>query len=129
MSKLNPIASVDALFPKAIDCGFGVEVLPLSLGHYALLEKINSYLINGDHVPDSIEVIKTLYVCTHPSRDVFENFEDLESLALDWADELPPCMSSTISEAIMKQIETMRKVIPITGESDKKKVVITPMDS
>lgn len=125
MANLNPKASIDALFPRPIDVGFGVEVLPLSLGHYALLEKINSYLVSVDHEPESVEVVKTLYICTHPSKEVFSNFEDLDSIALEWADNLPPCMIQIISEATLKQIEAMRKVIPVSDDSGKKKVQVT----
>lgn len=125
MSKSNPESSLNALFPEVIDCGFGVKVHPLTLAHYALLEKINSYLVNGDHGPDSIEVIKTLYICTHSAKDVMANFENLEADAFEWAEKLPPSVNGLIGKAIIKQIEAMSKVIPVIGDDDKKKVVGT----
>ena len=127
MSNLNPKASIDALFPKAIDCGFGVEVQPLTLAHYALLEKVHSYLVSTDHKPDSIEIVKTFYICTHSAKDVMENFDDLDSLAFEWAENLPPCMTQIMTENIFKQIEAMRKVIPVGNESGKKKVAETAL--
>lgn len=120
MSKTNPEASIKALFPKSIDCGMGVEVKPLTLGHYALLEKVNSYLINGDHVPDSMEVIRTYYICTHSSKEVLENYDNLDESAFQWADSLPPSINSRIASAILEQIEAMSKVVPIVGDSKKK---------
>lgn len=125
MSKSNPEASLNALFPEAIDCGFGVKVQPLTLAHYALLEKIDSYLVNADHEPDSLEVIKTLYICTHSARDVMVNFRNLEADAFEWAEHLPPSANNLIAKAIIKQIEAMSKVIPVFGEDDKKKVAET----
>ena len=120
MSKTNPEASIKALFPKSIDCGMGVEVKPLTLGHYALLEKVNSYLINGDHVPDSMEVIRTYYICTHSSKEVLENYDNLDESAFQWADSLPPSINTRIASAILEQIEAMSKVVPIVGDSKKK---------
>lgn len=119
-----PKSSIEALFPKCMDCGFGVTVYPLTLAHYALLEKINSYLVNTDHAPDSIEVIKTLYICTHSAKETMEDFSNLDSLAFDWAEKLPPRMNNTIASAIIKQINTMSKVMPIIeDEHGKKKLV------
>jgi hypothetical protein len=125
MSKSNPESSLNALFPEAIDCGFNVKVQPLTLAHYALLEKIDSYLVNGDHEPDSLEVIKTLYICTHSAKDVMANFKTLEADAFEWAEHLPPCVNNLIAKAIIKQIEAMSKVIPVFGDDDKKKVAET----
>lgn len=118
-----PKASLSAMFPEPIECGFGVSVYPLTLAHYALLEKINSYLVNGDHTPDSIEVIRTLYICTHSAKDVMSNFDELDYLAFEWAENLPPRLNSEIVSAIRKQIQLMAKVVPIVddGSSGKKK--------
>jgi len=125
----SPKSSIDALFPKPIDCGFGVSVYPLTLAHYALLEKINSYLVNGNHQPDSIEVIKTLYICTRQASEVAPvvsaSPEELERRAFEWAETLPPMINQKIVDAIAIQIDVMMKVIPITGDDDKKKVVET----
>ena len=119
-----PKSSIAALFPTGIDCGFNVTVYPLTLAHYALLEKINSYLVNADHVPDSIEVIKTLYICTHSAKETMENFDDLDALAFDWAEKLPPRMNNIIASGIIKQINAMSKVMPIVeDEHGKKKLV------
>lgn len=120
-----PKSSINALFPEAIECGFGVKVYPLTLAHYALLEKINSYLIGGNSNPDSIEVVKTFYICTHPSKEVMADFDNLESNAFEWAETLPPMMHSIISEAILKQIDIMSKVSPVVDGDDGKKKLVT----
>lgn len=115
-----PKSSIDALFPQSIDCGFGVKVEPLTLAHYALLEKINSYLVNGDHVPDPIEVVKTLYISTHSAKETMMNFDALEANAFGWAETLPPAMNNAIAKAIIKQIEAMSKVVPVVSDDKKK---------
>lgn len=120
MSNTNPKASIKALFPEPITCGMGVEVKPLTLAHYALLEKIGSYLVNGDHTPDSMEVIRTYYICTHSSKDVLESFGNLDELAFQWAESLPPSMNGRIAEAILDQINAMSKVIPVVDDGKKK---------
>ena len=117
----SPTSSINALFPEPIDCGFGVSVYPLTLAHYALLEKIDSYLVNGTHVPDSLEVVKTLYICTHSAKDVMANFKSLDADAFEWAEHLPPSANNIVAKAIIKQIEAMSKVIPVIGGDDKKK--------
>lgn len=127
MSKTNPDLSIKAMFPREIDCGFGVVVKPLTLGHYALLEKIDSYLVNGNHAPDSLEVIKTFFICTHSAREVLSDFDNLESRAFEWAESLPPTMTGAISDAILEQIDLMAKVIPHVGNDSKKKALV--MDS
>ena len=118
-----PKSSIDALFPEPVDCGFGVTVYPLTLAHYALLEKINSYLVNGNHVPDSLEVINTLYICTHSAKDTMVNFNSLEADAFEWAEHLPPSANNIIVNAILKQIATMSKVMPVIDEGNGKKKV------
>lgn len=116
-----PKTSISALFPVPVDCGYGVSVYPLTLGHYALLEKINSYLVNGDHAPDSLEVIKTLYICTHSAKDIIQDFDNIDVNAMEWAETLPPRASKNIVPAILAQIDVMSKVAPVVGD-DKKKV-------
>ena len=117
-----PRSSIDALFPQTIDVGWGIEVHPLTMAHYALLEKIDSYLVRTDHAPDPVEVVKTLYICTHSARETMENFGSLDSMAMEWAEKLPPAASQPITRGILKQIEDMQKVIPHVDGDDKKKV-------
>ena len=53
-----------------------------------------------------------------------EDFDNLESLAFEWAETLPPRISDTIVKAILKQIDAMSKVVPIFGDDDKKKLQV-----
>lgn len=126
-SPATPVVAVEALFPVPIDCGFGVEVHPLTLGHYALLEKIGSYLVLGGHRPDPVEVVRTYYVCTRPAADTVAligngGLEALDQAAFSWAETLPPAANQAMADAILKQVGAMMKVAPVGG---KKKVRAT----
>ena len=108
---VNPKAALDALFPQPIDCGEGVEVKPFSLATYALLEKIGSYII-FPHEPTQEETLKSLYICTHDAKEVFKDFDKLDDLAFDWASGLRPAMVNTITDAILKQVDAVRRAMP-----------------
>lgn len=116
----NPKAALDALFPQPIDCGNGVLVRPFSLATYALLEKIGSYII-FPHTPEQIEVIETLYICTHDPKELFKRFDELQDKAIDWAETVPPYLLNTITDAVMKQISIVRDAMPPSKETDSKK--------
>ena len=108
---VNPKAALDALFPQPIDCGEGVEVKPFSLATYALLEKIGSYIV-FPHEPTQEETLKSLYICTHDAKQVFKDFDKLDELAFDWASGLRPAMVNTITDAILKQVDAVRRAMP-----------------
>ena len=108
---VNPKAALDALFPQPIDCGDGVEVKPFSLATYAFLEKIGSYII-FPHEPTQEETLKSLYICTHDAKEVFKDFDKLDDLAFDWASGLRPAMVNTITDAILKQVDAVRRAMP-----------------
>lgn len=120
MSKSNPEAAIQAIFPEKIKVGNGVEVYPLTLAHYALLEKINSYLVNGDHDPDSVETIETFYICTHDAAETFADFSDLGAKAMEWGSTLAPYMAGLLGAAIKKQIDLMSAAIPNVDDGKKK---------
>lgn len=116
----NPKPALEALFPQPIDCGNGVLVKPFSLATYALLEKIGSYII-FPHKPEQGEILKTLYICTHDAKEVFKSFSTLDDLAYGWAETVPPYMLDTITDAVLKQIKTVRDAMPPAKETDAKK--------
>lgn len=117
----NPQASLKALFPQPIDCGEGVSVQPFSLATYALLEKIGSYVIKA-HEPDSLEVLRTFYICTHDARGIFREFAELDDKALEWAMKLSPQISGKITAAIAEQIRIVRGAMPPAKDGDEKKI-------
>ena len=115
---VNPKAAIEALFPQSIDCGEGVEVKPFSLATYALLEKIGSYII-FPHEPDQEETLKSLYICTHDAKEVFKNFDKVGELAFEWASGLRPAMVNTITDAILKQVDAVKKAMPPEEDNTK----------
>lgn len=121
----NPPQALAALFPEVIDCGEGVVVQPFSLATYALLEKIGSYILE-DHQPDPVEVIESLYVCTHDAAVVMKDLsrndgrEALREKAAAWASRVPPYLLRTITAAIKTQIKRVRDVIPPPKEGELK---------
>ena len=121
--KLDPRSAVEALFPTPIKLDFGVTVYPLSLAHYALLEKINSYILVPDHQPTQDEVLMSFYICTHEPKDILDDFDNLKTISYQWAEQLPPSIVPDITSNISLQISRMMDVIPLT--SDKKKVTQT----
>ena len=129
MSKSNPKKAIDAILPLPIDLGGGVAVLPLSLGHYALLEKIDSPLLwtreqIAERACDALTMIPSLYVVTRNVRDTLADFDDLLNVSLTWAESLKPDMLGKIRDAVAEQISRMLAVIPEPSEG-KKKVDIT----
>lgn len=131
LEKLDPECALEALFPSDIFIGEvngeEIYVKPLSLAHYALLEKVDSFLVSMKETDkrDPTDVIVTYYICTHDARSVMKNFSTIVEDSLAWAEHLPPCVSGSIAEAIDKQIQAMSKCIP--SFDIKKKVV--QMDS
>lgn len=125
MSKSNPKKAIDAILPLPIDLGGGVKVLPLSLGHYALLEKIDSPLLwtreqIAERSCDALTMIPSLYVVTRPVRDTLADFDDLLNVSLTWAESLTPDMLGKIRNAVAEQISRMLRVIPEPSEGKKK---------
>lgn len=125
MSDTNPKKAVKALFPEDIKIADGLVVHPLTLGHYALLEKIGSFLAAFDHDPDPIEVVKTYYICTHDSKYVLKHLDTLDDDAMDWADTIPRKYVDALGEALYKQINAMTDVIPEVQDDKKKEAPVT----
>lgn len=117
MSKENPVKALRALLPRpiAID-GLGVEVRPLSLAAFALLDEIGSPLVRErGTVPNTpFALLPSLYVLTHDPLDVLAGMagENLLKTALQWADTLPPSALAKIDHAARVQIGVFLDVAP-----------------
>lgn len=121
MSKANPVKAIEALLPESVKCSGGITVLPLSLAHYGLLEKIDSPLLWDTSKPCSVlEILPSLYVVTHSSADTFADFENLFDRALAWGETCAPNALSEIRNAVGEQIKKMLAVIPVPAEGKKK---------
>lgn len=109
MSKANPRKAVAALLPVPIRTS-GVEVRPLTLGTFAILERIKSPLLGETKVDGTLSLLPSLYVLTHDPMDSLTG--DLFRKSIDWADTLPPGAIAEIRAACDRQIRTMIDVVP-----------------
>jgi hypothetical protein len=121
MSEANPRKGVAALLPRTIEVGGGYAVRPLSLGMYALLERIKSPMLDSAAKPDTLELVPTLYVMTHDPMDSLAG--NLFEKSVAWADTVDPGMLVRIRDAAVRQIAAMTDVIP--EAAPKKKAVTT----
>lgn len=126
MSTANPQKSIAALIPAPIATPCGVMVRPLTLGAYALLERVKSPMITGEAAP-VLETLPSLYILTHSGRYVLEHLCDIDALALEWAETLPPSAIRDIELAARRQIAAMLDVI--ADETGGKKKVGTTAGS
>jgi hypothetical protein len=83
MSKANPVKAVAALLPRPIPT-VGGTVRPLTLGVYAILERISSPLLVAGAEPSPMDLVPSLYVLTHDPADALSG--DLFAKSLAWAD-------------------------------------------
>ena len=121
MSEANPRKGVAALLPRTIEVGGGFSVKPLSLGMYAILERIKSPMLDSAAKPDTLELVPTLYVLTHEPMESLSG--NLFEKSVAWADTVDPGMLVRIRDAAVRQIAAMTDVIP--EAAPKKKEVTT----
>lgn len=117
MAKSNPAKAVAALLPVAIR-GEGWEVRPLTLGIFAILERISSPLLEAGAKPQAMDLIPSLYVLTHDPMDSLTG--DLFAKSVAWADTLPPRALAGIRAAVMRQVRVVTDVVPAEDDVKKK---------
>lgn len=118
MSAANPTKGVAALLPRTIEVGGGYAVRPLSLGMYAILERIKSPMLVKGKSPDTLEMVPTLYVLTHDPMDSLSG--NLFEKSVAWADGVDPKMLVRIRDAAIRQIAGMTDVIPEASPKKKR---------
>lgn len=118
MSAANPRKGVAALLPRTIEVGGGYAVRPLSLGMYAILERIKSPMLDSAATPDTLELVPTLYVLTHDPMDSLSG--NLFEKSVAWADTVDPGMLVRIRDAAVRQIAAMTDVIPEAAPKKKR---------
>ena len=117
MSELNPAKALRALLPRPVVIeGLGLEVRPLSLAAFAILDEIGSPLVReAGTVPNTpFALLPSLYVLTHDPLEVLDGMagENLLRTALGWADALPPAALTKIERAARAQIAVFIDVAP-----------------
>ena len=118
MSKANPEKAVRALLPAPIACPCGCVVRPLTLGMFAVLERIHSPLLGETPADGALSLVPSLYALTHEPADALAG--DLFGRSLAWADTLPPAALAEIKDAAERQVAAMLAVVPEPPPSKKK---------
>lgn len=112
--RANPKKAVRAAMPMPIN-----GVRPMTLAMWAALEHIDSPLITGREVKDSLELLPSLYLLTHDPREIFRG--NLVDLAMQWADTVPTTALADIRAAAERQMRVVADVIPEDDEERAKK--------
>lgn len=118
MSAANPEKAMRALLPEPIATPSGVTVAPLTLGRYAILERLASPMLTGEPA-DALALLPTLWALCGDPAAVLAALADPMPAAVAWADTLPPDAIGDISRAAREQVARMLDVIG--QESAKKK--------
>lgn len=118
MSKANPEKAVRAILPAPITCPCGCIVRPLTLGMFAVLERIHSPLLGETPADGALSLVPSLYALTHEPADALAG--DLFGRSLAWADTLPPAALAEIKDAAERQVAAMLAVVPEPPPSKKK---------
>ena len=116
---MNPKKALRSVLPRAIDVGEGYAVRPITLGMYALLERINSPLLtNAAQKGGTLELLPSLFVLTHEPMEALEG--DLLAKSVAWADSVSAGIVERIRDAAFKQIQALTDVLPESGKQKKK---------
>ncbi len=117
MSRTNPRKAIDALTPSTISAD-GVALAPMTLGMWAVLEKIGSPLLTGEDV-DTLSWLPTLYLLTHDPREAL--MPGLADKSLEWANGQPVTVVDAIRSAAMRQMGVVEDVLPQVEKKKTKK--------
>ena len=118
MSTANPEKAVRAILPVPIQCKCGCTVRPVTLGVFAVLERIRSPLLGETPVDGPLSLIPSLYALTHDPADSLA--PNLYERSLEWADTLPPSALAEIRDAAERQCAAMLDVVPQSAASKKR---------
>lgn len=114
----NPRKALAALLPASIDVGAGCSVRPVTLGMFALLESIDSPLLEARPGVKTLELVPSLYILTHPAEESLTG--GLFERAAAWADTVPVSILARIREAASRQIAAVLNVVPESKTVKKK---------
>lgn len=120
MSEANPRKAIAALIPQPIECPCGAVVRPLTLGMYAVLERIGSPLLGEEPADGALALVPSLYALTHDPAETLA--PGLFERSLAWADTLPPSALPEIRAAAARQVAALLDVVP---EAPQKKTATT----
>lgn len=126
MDDTNPKVALDALLESTIVVG-QVEVHPLTVARYALLELSQSPLVNYGMKLDVMTAIPSVYIMAMPSKKLCKynsrNIEQLKEDAFEWAEDAIVLDSiGKVLDAIAQKLLDLRRLMPEVVVDDKKKL-------
>ena len=129
MSRGNPKAAIDALLESTVRVG-SLEVHPLTVARYALLDLIDSPFIDFSKRLDISNAIPSVYVMALPSRELAKydssTIDQLKQDAFEWAeDALTGDSIVQVLDRIAKKLLDLKRIAPEVVEDSKKKVEAT----
>lgn len=120
----NPKAALDSLLESEKAVG-QIEIYPLTLGRYALLELAGSPFVNKDIKFSTMSLLPTFYIMTHSSDELkgytSSNIDELKAKSFEWADKKDIGDSAVLIEQLMQKFDLVNKVKPDVTEDTKKK--------
>lgn len=94
---------------------------PLTLGQYALLERIGSPFLGETRHYAFWELLPSLYVLSMPPAEAVQHLSTLEADALQWADTLTSEEAAKQIQSINEAITAFVRAIPKKGDDAQKK--------
>lgn len=124
----NPKAAIDALLESTVKAG-SLEVHPLTVARYALLELVQSPVVVGKGDGEDlsvVDVIPTVYIMTADaatlSRYGSKAIDRLKADAFEWAeDSLTASSVPMVVEMLAQKILDLRRIAPEQVQDGKKK--------
>lgn len=126
MDNTNPSVALDALLESTVKVG-NIEVHPLTVARYALLEMVKSPLVNFGNKLDILTAIPSVYIMAVPAKELRKynshNIQQLEEDAFEWAEEALVIDSvAKVLDLLAQKLLDLRRIMPEDVQDSKKKV-------
>lgn len=117
----NPKAAIDTILEADKKLGT-VEIKPLTLGRYALLELVGSPFIDKDTKFSTMNLLPTFYVMTQDYKDLVgynsTNIGELKEKAFEWAETKTIDDSALLVEELLRKFKLVSEVKPEDVKSE-----------
>ena len=126
MDNTNPSVALDALLESTVKVG-NIEVHPLTVARYALLEMVKSPLVNFGNKLDILTAIPSVYIMAVPAKELRKynshNIQQLEEDAFEWAEDALVIDSvAKVLDLLAQKLLDLRRIMPEEVADSKKKV-------
>lgn len=122
----NPKAALDALLESTTRVG-EIEVHPLTVARYALLELAGSPLVDYKNKLDIMTAIPSVYIMAMPTKNLPKynstNIDQLKEDAFEWAeDALVVGSIGKVLDMLAQKLLDLRRLMPEDVQEPKKKL-------